>query len=73
MHPRPQYPLKAILHPYVFVLKEGGAIKKDFLDYSLMMLFTHSLERIDSPEGGVKSVDTEDRIEDQIDEFDRLL
>lgn len=43
-------PLKAILHPYVFVLKEGGKIKKDFLDYSLMMLFTHSLERIDSPE-----------------------
>ncbi len=30
-----------LLHPYIFVLKEGKEIKKDFLDYSLMMLFVH--------------------------------
>ena len=42
-------PLKSILHPYVFVLKEGGKIKKDLLDYSLMMLFVHSRETIRSP------------------------
>lgn len=54
MIPRSQNPLKAMLHPYIFVLKEGGKIKKDFLDYSLMMLFTHSLERIDSPKTRMK-------------------
>ena len=42
-------PLKSILHPYIFVLKEGGGIKNDFLDYSLMMLFIHSRETIPSP------------------------
>lgn len=42
-------PLKSILHPYIFVLKEGGEIKNDFLDYSLMMLFVHSRETIHSP------------------------
>ncbi len=45
-HPNP---LKSILHPYIFVLKEGGGIKNDFLDYSLMMLFVHSRETIHSP------------------------
>jgi hypothetical protein len=42
-------PLKSLLHPYIFVLKEGGEIKNDFLDYSLMMLFIHSTETIYSP------------------------
>lgn len=41
--------LKAILHPYLFVLKEGGGIKNDFLDYSLMMLLINSSETIKSP------------------------
>lgn len=49
MTSRPTNPLKSILHPYIFVLKEGGEIKKDFLDYSLMMLFVHSSETIPSP------------------------
>ena len=42
-------PLKSLLHPYIFVLKEGREIKDDFLDYSLMMLFIHSTETIRSP------------------------
>lgn len=49
MNSGPRNPLKSLLHPYVFVLKEGRKIKKDFLDYSLMMLFTHSRETITSP------------------------
>lgn len=43
-------PLKTLLHPYIFILKEGRTIKRDYLDYSLMMLFIHSSERIRSPE-----------------------
>jgi hypothetical protein len=27
-----------LLHPYVFVLKEGKEIQTDFLDYSLLLL-----------------------------------
>lgn len=42
--------LKALLHPYVFILKEGGKIKKNLLDYSLMMLYVHSSETIRSPQ-----------------------
>lgn len=49
MTPRTTNPLKTLLHPYLFVLKEGGEIKKDFLDYSLMMLFIYSGETIKSP------------------------
>lgn len=49
MTTRPDNPLRTLLHPYLFVLKEGGKIKKDFLDYSLMMLFIHSTEIIRSP------------------------
>ena len=41
--------LKVILHPYLFVLKEGKKIQKDFLDYSLLMLQVSSLEVIPSP------------------------
>lgn len=44
MHSKPSNPLTTILHPYVFVLKEGGTIKKNFLDYSLMMLLVNSTE-----------------------------
>lgn len=42
-----------VFHPYVFVLKEGQKIKKDFLDYSLMILYTHSWETIQSPENHI--------------------
>lgn len=31
-------PYEHFLHPYVFVLKEGAEIHKDFLDYSLLLL-----------------------------------
>ena len=31
-------PYEYFLHPYVFVLKEGTEIHKDFLDYSLLLL-----------------------------------
>ncbi len=41
--------LKLILHPYLFALKEGSQIKRDFLDYSLMMLQVTSPEIIPSP------------------------
>ena len=51
MSSRSRHHLKSILHPYIFVLKEGRKIQKDFLDYSLMMLFIHSSEVLKSPEG----------------------
>ena len=42
--------LQLILHPYVFVLKEGIEIKDNFLDYSLMILQVTSPETIKSPQ-----------------------
>lgn len=42
--------LKTIVHPYLFVLKEGTQIKQDLLDYSLVMLLINSSETIKSPE-----------------------
>lgn len=56
---RPRQNLKLILHPYVFVLKEGIEIKKDYLDYSLMMLMVASPETIKSPVGHPKEIPTE--------------
>lgn len=41
--------LKLILHPYLFVLKEGAQIQHNYLDYSLMMLQVTSPEIIRSP------------------------
>lgn len=41
--------LKLILHPFVFVLKEGKEIKQDYLDYSLMMLQVGRPEILKSP------------------------
>ena len=49
MTSRPINPLKSMLHPYIFVLKEGREIKQDFLDYSLMILMAHSTETLRSP------------------------
>lgn len=51
MTTKAKHNLKGILHPYQFILKEGGEIKKDFLDYSLMMLMVNSTETIKSPKG----------------------
>lgn len=42
--------LKLLLHPYVFVLKEGREISHDFLDYSLLMLQVTCPEKIKSPQ-----------------------
>jgi len=55
MSAKPRHALKNILHPYIFFLKEGGEIKKNFLDYSLMMLYVHSSETIKSPEDDILS------------------
>lgn len=41
--------LHAIVHPYLFVLKEGLDIQADFLDYSLLMLRVSPPEVIHSP------------------------
>lgn len=41
--------LLSILHPYLFVLKEGGDIESNFLDYSLLMLHVSAPEVIHSP------------------------
>lgn len=41
--------LHAILHPYLFVLKEGVDIDNNFLDYSLLMLHVSAPEVIHSP------------------------
>lgn len=37
------------LHPYVFVLKEGHGIQKDFLDYSLLLLQVGQADILPSP------------------------
>lgn len=41
--------LTNMLHPYVFVLKEGKKISENYLDYSLLMLQTTCPEVIHSP------------------------
>jgi hypothetical protein len=38
-----------MIHPYIFVLKEGSDIEKDRLDYSLMMLKIGPAEHFPSP------------------------
>ncbi len=37
------------LHPYVFLLKEGLEIEKDFLDYSLLLLQVGKPDILPSP------------------------
>ncbi len=41
--------LKQILHPYLFVLKEGKEISDDYLDYSLLMLHVNCTEILHAP------------------------
>jgi len=38
-----------ILHPYIFVLKEGKEIKENFLDYSLLLLQVGRIDVLPSP------------------------
>lgn len=45
--------LNTLIHPYIFVLKEGQGFKKDYMDYSLMMVFVHPQFLKSKP--GVKS------------------
>lgn len=42
-------PFEHFLHPYVFVLKEGNEIHKDFLDYSLLLLQVGQADILPSP------------------------
>lgn len=37
------------LHPYIFVLKEGEGIQKDFLDYRLLLLQVGQPDVLSSP------------------------
>jgi hypothetical protein len=41
--------LKQMLHPYMFVLKEGVEFPEDCFDLSLMMLHVNCLEVLESP------------------------
>jgi hypothetical protein len=42
-------PFEHFLHPYIFVLKEGNEIHKDFLDYSLLLLQVGQADILPSP------------------------
>lgn len=42
-------PFDHLLHPYIFVLKEGTGIDADFLDYSLLLLHVGQADIIPSP------------------------
>jgi hypothetical protein len=44
-----QKPYDHFLKPYVFVLKEGQEIHKDFLDYSLLLLQVGQADILPSP------------------------
>lgn len=43
------------LHPYIFLLKEGNAIHKNFLDYSLLLLQVGKPDILYSPDRQLKS------------------
>lgn len=45
-----QKDISLLLHPYLFVLKEGKEFQEDYLDYSLHMLMLNCPETIKSPE-----------------------
>ncbi len=50
--------LRLLLHPYIFVLKEGNEINKDLLNYSLLMLHVSCPETLKSPEKQVQKPGT---------------
>jgi hypothetical protein len=70
MSPDSRNTLKTLLHPYIFVLKEGRKINNDYLDYSLMMLHINSTETIKSPKTKLKVSNTYSTIDQEI--FKRL-
>lgn len=49
MMPRMNKRLKLLVHPYLFVLKEGRNIQGNFLDYNLLMLQIGTPQTIHSP------------------------
>ena len=53
MFRKPAEILKTITHPYIFVLKEGEAIKNNPFDYSLMMFSIYPAETIGTQKGEV--------------------
>ncbi|MFI5344319.1 MAG: hypothetical protein ACHQUC_08885 [Chlamydiales bacterium] len=42
-------PFDHFIHPYVFVLKEGRQIHRNFLDYSLLLLQVGQADTLRSP------------------------
>lgn len=56
MTENPNNALNTFLYPYTFILQEGKQIKKDLLDYSLMIMLTHPLEIIHSPESELETL-----------------
>lgn len=46
---RPPKNFDHLLHPYIFVLKEGNKIQQDYLDYSLLLLQVGQADVIYSP------------------------
>ncbi len=51
--------LRSLVYPYTFVLQEGKRIKKNLLDYSLMIMLSEPSEIIRSPEFDFKKNDIE--------------
>lgn len=47
--------LKHILHPYLFVLKEGPKIRDNYMDYSLLILQVGKPETIKSPKFAIRN------------------
>jgi len=50
MQENPNNRLRSLIYPYTFVLQEGKRIKKNLLDYSLIIMLSESSEVIRSPE-----------------------
>lgn len=59
MSEKNQNPLKSICHPYIFALQEGKEIRKDLLDYSLLLLQRNCTEIMRSDNSGVGSLEKE--------------
>lgn len=44
-----------LLHPYIFILKEGKEIQRNFLDYSLLLLQVGQSDILPSPHNPSKA------------------
>ncbi len=55
MKESPSKPFEHFLHPFIFVLKEGKEIHKNFLDYSLLLLQVGQADILYSPHQKQKS------------------